>query len=180
MCPSPTSKKRQTITEWCAKDEQRKQPRTSLSPSTKKRRVFAPISPGVSTAKPSSSSVSGAIDGNKRPPGYFIKDNRYAIVIIQIIYPLYFYRPAWKAPRAGTRGFRAPEVLFKVSQQTTALDIWSAGVILLSLLTKQFPFFNSSDDQDAIVELACLFGSREISEVAQRYSKQPIPIITLL
>jgi cell division control protein 7 len=61
--------------------------------------------------------------------------------------------------------------LFKVSQQTTALDIWSAGVILLSLLTKQFPFFNSTDDQDSIVELACLFGNQEMAQVAQRFSK---------
>mgnify|MGYP005996345355 CR=1 FL=1 len=30
--------------------------------------------------------------------------------------------------RAGTRGFRAPEVLMQVSSQSTALDIWSAGL----------------------------------------------------
>lgn len=32
--------------------------------------------------------------------------------------------------RSGTRGFRAPEVLLKISAQTTAIDIWSAGIVI--------------------------------------------------
>jgi cell division control protein 7 len=46
-------------------------------------------------------------------------------------------RPSIKASRAGTRGFRAPEVLFKCMRQTPSIDIWSAGVILLTLLTRR-------------------------------------------
>ncbi|KAF8476964.1 kinase-like domain-containing protein [Kalaharituber pfeilii] len=67
-------------------------------------------------------------------------------------------RPSRRANRAGTRGFRAPEVLFKCTSQTTKIDIWSAGVILLTMLTKRFPFFNSADDVDATVEIATIFG----------------------
>lgn len=37
--------------------------------------------------------------------------------------------------RGGTRGFRAPEVLLRCTKQTVAIDIWSAGVILLSILS---------------------------------------------
>lgn len=46
-------------------------------------------------------------------------------------------RPSIKASRAGTRGFRAPEVLFKCMKQTASIDIWSVGVILLTLLTRR-------------------------------------------
>jgi len=35
----------------------------------------------------------------------------------------------------GTRGFRAPETLIGIKKQTAAVDIWGAGMILLSLLT---------------------------------------------
>ncbi|XP_076316158.1 cell division cycle 7-related protein kinase-like [Tachypleus tridentatus] len=45
------------------------------------------------------------------------------------------------APRAGTPGFRAPEVLLKYKAQTTAIDVWSAGVIFLSLLSGSYLFF---------------------------------------
>ena len=44
-------------------------------------------------------------------------------------------RPTYKAERAGTRGFRSPEVLFKVENQTTALDMWAAGCCMLIMLT---------------------------------------------
>ena len=35
----------------------------------------------------------------------------------------------------GTRGFRAPETLIGMETQTAAVDVWSAGIILLSLIT---------------------------------------------
>ncbi|KAI5790369.1 kinase-like domain-containing protein [Pyronema domesticum] len=81
-------------------------------------------------------------------------------------YPKSDSRPSRRANRAGTRGFRAPEVLFKCTSQTTSLDIWSAGVILLTILSKRFPFFNSSDDVDAIIEIATIFGKAKMRACA--------------
>jgi cell division control protein 7 len=75
-------------------------------------------------------------------------------------------RPSRRANRAGTRGFRAPEVLFKCTAQTTAIDMWSAGVILLTLLARRFPFFHSADDIDALLELTHIFGRRKLREAA--------------
>ncbi|KAF2402276.1 kinase-like protein [Trichodelitschia bisporula] len=71
-----------------------------------------------------------------------------------------------RANRAGTRGFRAPEVLFKCTQQTCAIDMWSAGVILLTLLARRFPFFHSADDVDALLELTNIFGRKKMRETA--------------
>lgn len=75
-------------------------------------------------------------------------------------------RPGRRANRAGTRGFRAPEVLFKCNNQTISIDVWSAGVILLTLLSRRFPFFNSSDDIDAIMELTNIFGIKKMKNCA--------------
>lgn len=80
-------------------------------------------------------------------------------------------RVPMKASRAGTRGFRAPEVLFKVARQTVAIDVWSAGVIMLTLLTRRYPFFHSTDDCDALAELACIFGSEEMQRAAESYGR---------
>ncbi|GAO15847.1 uncharacterized protein UV8b_07726 [Ustilaginoidea virens] len=77
-------------------------------------------------------------------------------------YPKSDTRLSRRANRAGTRGFRAPEVLFKCTEQTTAIDIWSAGVILLTILSKRFPFFNSADDLEAMIEIATIFGSKRM------------------
>ncbi|KAJ2778781.1 Cell division control protein 7 [Coemansia javaensis] len=71
-------------------------------------------------------------------------------------------RPGLRANRAGTRGFRAPEVLLKIPRQSVAIDIWSVGVILLCLLTRRFPFFQSTDDTEALLEIAVLYGRLEM------------------
>lgn len=96
-----------------------------------------------------------SIISKAKPPGYYERDTR----------------PHMKAPRAGTRGFRAPEVLFRYQFQTKAIDIWSAGVIFLTMATTQYPFFYSTDDVDAIVEIATLFGHAEMRKAAKFYGR---------
>lgn len=84
-------------------------------------------------------------------------------------YPKNDTRPSRRANRAGTRGFRAPEVLFKCTEQTTKLDIWSAGVILLTIMSRRFPFFNSADDVEAMIEIATIFGHRRMRIAGQQH-----------
>ncbi|TVY33165.1 Cell cycle serine/threonine-protein kinase [Lachnellula occidentalis] len=81
-------------------------------------------------------------------------------------YPKNDSRPSRRANRAGTRGFRAPEVLFKCTAQTTKIDIWSAGVMLLTILSRRFPFFNSADDVEAMIEIATIFGIKKMKQCA--------------
>ncbi|KAK5126512.1 hypothetical protein LTR08_004678 [Meristemomyces frigidus] len=75
-------------------------------------------------------------------------------------------RSSRRANRAGTRGFRAPEVLLKCTAQTCLIDVWSCGIILLTFLSKRFPFFHSADDIDAFIELCCIFGKKRMKEAA--------------
>ncbi|GAA5932123.1 hypothetical protein JCM3775_004245 [Rhodotorula graminis] len=91
----------------------------------------------------------------KQRPGYLKEDRR----------------PSVRANRAGTRGFRAPEVLLKCPDQTVALDIWSAGIILLCFLTRRFPFFNSNDDTEALAEITAIFGRRKMERCAALHNR---------
>ncbi|XP_030063147.1 cell division cycle 7-related protein kinase isoform X2 [Microcaecilia unicolor] len=75
------------------------------------------------------------------------------------------------APRAGTPGFRAPEVLTKCPNQTTAIDMWSAGIIFLSLLSGRYPFFKASDDLSALAQIMTIRGSKETIQAAKRFGK---------
>ncbi|XP_013880800.1 cell division cycle 7-related protein kinase isoform X5 [Austrofundulus limnaeus] len=75
------------------------------------------------------------------------------------------------APRAGTPGFRAPEILTKCPNQGTAIDLWSAGVILLSLLSGRYPFFKASDDLVALAQIMTVRGSRETIRAAKTFGK---------
>ncbi|KAF9098051.1 hypothetical protein BGX23_007208 [Mortierella sp. AD031] len=80
-------------------------------------------------------------------------------------------RPTMRVNRGGTRGFRAPEVLFRHAKPTVAIDIWSVGVILLCFLTGRFPFFHSDDDLEALLEIAVIFGQREMAKVAATFNR---------
>ncbi|KAJ6153797.1 hypothetical protein N7470_006756 [Penicillium chermesinum] len=86
-------------------------------------------------------------------------------------YPKNDSRPSRRANRAGTRGFRAPEVLFKCTSQTTKIDMWSVGVILLTLLGRRFPFFNSADDIDAMIEMSSIFGIRRMKAASAMHGQ---------
>ncbi|TFY55737.1 hypothetical protein EVG20_g9208 [Dentipellis fragilis] len=80
-------------------------------------------------------------------------------------------RPHSKANRAGTRGFRAPEVLLKCGAQTGAIDVWSAGMILLFFLIGKFPLFHSNDDVEALMEIASIIGRKKMEKTATLHSR---------
>ncbi|XP_055921357.1 cell division cycle 7-related protein kinase [Eupeodes corollae] len=70
------------------------------------------------------------------------------------------------ASRAGTPGYRSPEVLMKYPDQSTAVDIWAVGVILLSILSSVYPFFKAPDDYVALAEMVTIFGDKAIRKTA--------------
>ncbi|KAF8967425.1 kinase-like domain-containing protein [Flammula alnicola] len=86
-------------------------------------------------------------------------------------YPEHDRRPPSKANRAGTRGFRAPEVLLKCGAQTGAIDVWSTGVILLFFLTGKFPIFQSNDDVEGLMEIAVIIGKKKIERAATLHGR---------
>ncbi|XP_017780493.1 PREDICTED: cell division cycle 7-related protein kinase-like [Nicrophorus vespilloides] len=75
------------------------------------------------------------------------------------------------ASRAGTPGFRPPEVLLKYAHQTTAVDIWAAGTILLSILSGSGNFFSSPNDIAALVELVTIFGYDNLKKTSQMFGR---------
>ncbi|XP_058118974.1 cell division cycle 7-related protein kinase isoform X2 [Anopheles coustani] len=74
------------------------------------------------------------------------------------------------APRAGTPGYRPPEVLLKYPDQTTAVDIWAAGVIFVSLLSKCYPFFGNTDDMTSLAQIISVFGYERVRQAATSFN----------
>ncbi|KAH0465742.1 hypothetical protein IEQ34_005845 [Dendrobium chrysotoxum] len=73
-----------------------------------------------------------------------------------------------EGPCVGTKGFRAPEVLFKSFHQGCKIDIWSAGVTMLYLMIGRAPF--GGDPEQNIKEIAKLRGSEDLWEVAKLHN----------
>jgi len=70
------------------------------------------------------------------------------------------------ANRAGTRGFRAPEVLLKSKRQGPEIDIWSTGVILLCFMSGCHPIFHAESDSQNLAEIAHIVGRKKLQESA--------------
>lgn len=68
-------------------------------------------------------------------------------------------------------GYRPPEVLMKYPNQSTAVDIWAIGVIMISILSACYPFFKASDDFTALAEITTVFGDDIIKKTALSLSR---------
>ena len=49
--------------------------------------------------------------------------------------------------------------------------MWSVGTILLFFLTGKFPIFQSSDDTEALMEIAAVIGKQKMEKVAALHSQ---------
>lgn len=61
--------------------------------------------------------------------------------------------------------------------QFVAIDIWSAGIILLSILSRKFPIFNSNDDTEALMEISAIFGKGKMEKAATTHSASRIRLV---
>lgn len=102
---------------------------------------------------------------------YSMTENKCTCFNMPFVCEICTTRASKWAPRAGTAGFRAPEVLFRSTYQTPSVDIWSAGIIFLSILTGRYPFFKALDDNMAIMQLISLFGGESVRKAAQKYGE---------
>jgi cell cycle related kinase len=72
--------------------------------------------------------------------------------------------------QVSTRQYRAPELLFASRKYTSALDIWSAAVIMVELVTLR-PLFPSSNDLDQMFKVFQLMGTPNSSRWPVRKSR---------
>jgi len=78
--------------------------------------------------------------------------------------------------RIGTRGFLPPEVIFQHKNQTSAVDLWSAGIIFLGFLTQRMPVLNlnkfskiTDETIKELVPLIIIYGREKIIEIAKLF-----------
>ncbi|GFR85930.1 cell division cycle 7-related protein kinase [Elysia marginata] len=157
-------------------------------PSTSSTRV--PLSPSKANidqsnkVSPSFSKPSGSIplpSLPKKPPAFAVPSCSSKVFLERSglcdclgkpqICSLCVARKNQMAPRAGTAGFRALEVLLKSPSQDTAIDIWSAGTIFLSVLSARYPFFRAQDDMGYLAQIISLLGSTACINAASSFGK---------
>ena len=68
------------------------------------------------------------------------------------------------------RSFHLSYEVGVINKEPVAIDMWSAGMILLFFLTRKFPLFQSSDDIEALMEIATIIGRKRMEKAATLHS----------
>ncbi|KRZ73319.1 putative cell division control protein 7 -like protein 1, partial [Trichinella papuae] len=66
------------------------------------------------------------------------------------------------AGNMGTRGYQSLEILISVPLYTPAVDIWAAGIVFITLLSRTYPFWVPENDLSAVGLMISLFGTRNV------------------
>jgi len=63
-----------------------------------------------------------------------------------------------------TQWYRPPEILVGITEYTEAVDIWSAGCVVVEMITGQ-PLFQCSSNEEHLEKLVMIYGSQHIGDV---------------
>ena len=78
--------------------------------------------------------------------------------------------------RAGTRFYKAPELLLDFKKYDYSIDIWSTGCVLASLLFQVDFFFKGSDLNDQLVKIVEVLGYEEFEKFWEKNKNNDIKI----
>lgn len=71
--------------------------------------------------------------------------------------------------RVASRYFKGPELLVDLQDYDYSLDIWSLGCMFAGMIFRKEPFFHGHDNQDQLVKIARVLGTRDLSKYIEKY-----------
>ncbi|CEF62442.1 Cell division cycle 7-related protein kinase [Strongyloides ratti] len=78
--------------------------------------------------------------------------------------------PKFSYCRSGTNGYRAPETMLFCKDQTTKVDIWSAGCTILGVACQLPSFFRPVDELQALFQYASIVGTDDLKRAADYWN----------
>lgn len=81
-----------------------------------------------------------------------------------------FYKPGERMKtKLGTKQYKSPELLLRKRDYDFKIDIWTAGVTMLSMVFQRYPFFKCQDDVDQFLNIVELKGMKAVQEFTDKY-----------
>ena len=71
--------------------------------------------------------------------------------------------------RVASRYFKGPELLVDLQDYDYSLDIWSLGCMFAGMIFRREPFFHGHDNQDQLVKIARVLGTKDLHEYIEKY-----------
>ncbi|XP_055986213.1 casein kinase II subunit alpha-like [Sorex fumeus] len=71
--------------------------------------------------------------------------------------------------RVASRFFKGPELLVEYEMYDYSLDLWSLGCMLASMIFRKEPFFHGNDNNDQLVKIANVLGTKDLYDYIDKY-----------
>lgn len=71
--------------------------------------------------------------------------------------------------RVASRYFKGPELLVELQDYDYSLDIWSLGCMFAGMIFRREPFFHGRDNQDQLVKIVRVLGSKDLFAYTRKY-----------
>ncbi|KAL7666289.1 Protein kinase domain-containing protein [[Candida] zeylanoides] len=71
--------------------------------------------------------------------------------------------------RVASRYHKGPELLINLQQYDYSLDLWSVGCMLAAIVFKKEPFFRGDSNNDQLVQIAKVLGTKDLMSYAHKY-----------
>lgn len=71
--------------------------------------------------------------------------------------------------RVASRYFKGPELLVDLQDYDYSLDLWSLGCMFAGMIFRREPFFHGHDNQDQLVKIARILGTKDLFEYIRKY-----------
>lgn len=71
--------------------------------------------------------------------------------------------------RVASRYFKGPELLVDLQDYDYSLDLWSLGCMFAGMIFRQEPFFHGTSNNDQLVKIACVLGTKDLYEYTGKY-----------
>lgn len=71
--------------------------------------------------------------------------------------------------RVASRCHKSPELLINLQQYDYSLDLWAVGCMLAAIVFKKEPFFRGDSNNDQLVQIAKVLGTKDLSEYLAKY-----------
>ncbi|XP_055986214.1 casein kinase II subunit alpha-like [Sorex fumeus] len=81
-----------------------------------------------------------------------------------------FYHPGTEYNvRVASRYFKSPELIVEYEMYDYSLDLWSLGCMLASMIFRKEPFFHGNDNDDQLLKIANVLGTKDFYSYINKY-----------
>ncbi|XP_012791088.2 casein kinase II subunit alpha-like [Sorex araneus] len=81
-----------------------------------------------------------------------------------------FYHPGREYNvRVASRYFKGPELIVEYEMYDYSLDLWSLGCMLASMIFRKEPFFHGNDNDDQLLKIANVLGTKDFYNYINKY-----------